>query len=149
MDRFLGLVKIFIVVAAICLVLGTTTLVWKLFTREVPTQVVTTAPVIAPPQPGAEAIASAGAAPGQIAPGAGQLTPSQTEVHAVMPVPPGAVVIDMRMQGDRALLLLRTPAGDDYLSLIDPATGRRFSLLRLEQDAAHAADQGEGSPPSR
>lgn len=122
MDRFLGLIKVFIVVAGLCLVLGTGALVWMLFNRGGdPTVATTTTPVeTTPPVAGT-------AAPGAIA-------AAETEVHASMPVPKGAVVIDMRMQGNRALLLLRTPDGDDYLSLIDPATGRRYSLIRMQQD---------------
>ncbi|SNB63351.1 hypothetical protein SAMN07250955_103314 [Arboricoccus pini] len=122
MDRFLGLIKVFIVVAGLCLVLGTGALVWKLFNRGGDPSVTTTTAAVETTQPvaGASEPAPAGS--------------SDTEVHAAMPVPKGAVVIDMRMQGNRALLLLRTPDGDDYLSLIDPATGRRYSLIRMQQE---------------
>jgi len=53
------------------------------------------------------------------------------EIRAQLALPRGAAVIDMRLDGDGALLLLRTVEGEEYLALIDPATGRRRSLIRI------------------
>jgi hypothetical protein len=107
LDRLLGLLKLFVVVAGIAIVLGTGALVWVIVQR------------------GAEA-------PGlPSAPAPGPTSPAEGELRADLPVPAGSVVIDLRLAGREVLLLLRAPDGVDYLALVDLATGRRLSLIRL------------------
>jgi hypothetical protein len=51
-----------------------------------------------------------------------------------LPLPAHARIVDMRLDGRAALLLLRTDDRQEYLALVDAATGERRSLLRITPD---------------
>jgi hypothetical protein len=111
LDRLLDLVKVFVVVSGILIILGTVTLVWLIASRE--------------PDPEPVAVSEPSDAP------APEAALPATEHVGEVAMPAGSVVIETRLDGDRALLLLRGAEGEDYLALVELATGRRLSLLRL------------------
>jgi hypothetical protein len=49
-------------------------------------------------------------------------------------LPQGAHIVEMRLDGRTALLRLRDAADQEYLALVDAATGERRSLLRIVPD---------------
>jgi hypothetical protein len=97
MDSWIRALKIFVVVGAIVLVIGTATLVWLLVQR----------------QQAREASA----------PSVGLI--------ADLPLPAGSRIERMEVVGARVLLQLRAADQQQYLSLVNPATGERISLLRI------------------
>lgn len=113
-DPWVRALKIFVVLAGIVILVGSATLLWLLATglgREAPASAAP--PVAAPPV----------AAPPVAAP--------VEPVVAELPLPQGAAILDMVSEQDRIVLLLRTPGGQDYLAVVDAATGRRRALLRI------------------
>lgn len=87
--------------------LGTATLIWVIIHRA------TSAP--AEPKPAVEI----------------PRTFSATELQ----VPAGARIIDMRINGDRLVLHLATPGEQEYIAIVDLATGRRLGLMQLVPQA--------------
>lgn len=107
-DPWVRALKLFVVVAGIVILLGSGALLWLLASgaaREVPTAPTPPAPV-APPAP----------------------------VVGDLPLPADAAIVDLVSDQDRIVLLLRTPAGQDYLAVVDAATGTRRALLRIVQE---------------
>jgi hypothetical protein len=125
LDRFLGLVKLFVVVAGIIIVGGTVALVWLLATRDDAVnsveRVIVESPTASLDAP-ADAVLDAPA---------GAVLDDGPGRPIDLPIPPGAIVIDMQMAGSAALLLLRGAEGQEYLATVDLPSGRRRSLLRL------------------
>ena len=110
MERVLGLVKLFVVVAGILIIGGTVALIWLLVQRGgEPQELVRPVAVERP--------ASAPA--------------PEAELRADLAIPAGAAVIDVKLAGGQVLLLMRSLDGEEYLAMVDPLTGRRLSLLRL------------------
>ncbi len=103
MESLRGALKAFVIIAGILIVLGTGTLIWVIVQRAA-----RTAP---PAQPTVE-----------IRP-----TFSATELQ----VPAGSRVIDMRLSDTRLVLHLATPDEQEYIAIVDLATGRRLGLMRV------------------
>jgi hypothetical protein len=103
-DPWVRALKLFVVLAGIAILAGSAVLFWLLATG-----VARDAPTAAPPQP------SAPPAP----------------IVADLALPAGAAILDLVSDQDRIVLLLRTPAGQDYLAVVDAATGTRRALLRI------------------
>jgi|GEM_PF-6542146 len=102
-DPWIRALKLFVVLAGIVILVGSAVLVWLLATG-IPRDASTAAPpASAPPAP----------------------------VIADLPLPAGAAILDLVGDRDRIVLLLRTPAGQDYLAVVDAATGTRRALLRI------------------
>ncbi|MDW8341782.1 MAG: hypothetical protein RMK73_09905 [Geminicoccaceae bacterium] len=108
-DSWLRSLKIFVVSAGVVLVLGTAALVFLLVQRGAPSR---DAPSTAPGAPPASA-------------------PRALSVSGELPLPAGAAIVDLATEGGEIVLLLRTPAGEDYLAVVDAATGVRRLLLRI------------------
>lgn len=116
-DPWLKPLKLFVVVAGVLILLGSGTLAWLLATgaargRAVVETTAATSPASAPP-----------ALPPPSAPA--------EPIQADLPLPAGAAIVDLVAEGDRILLLLRTATGEDYLAVVDAATGSRRALLRI------------------
>lgn len=109
MDPLLRALKVFVVVAGVVLVIGIGAFLWLLAERSGETGTPTAAPPETTPRPAAEA----------------------RPVVADLPVPPGANLVDLRLDGERVLLFLRAPDEQEYLVLANAATGERLSLVRL------------------
>lgn len=64
---------------------------------------------------------------------AGPAPPSAppTPVVGDLALPAGAAIVDLVSDQDRIVLLLRTPGAQDYLAVVDAATGTRRALLRI------------------
>jgi hypothetical protein len=110
-DPWIRALKLFVVLAGIVILVGSGVLVWLLArgaTREVAVAKVADPPAGAP---------TAATPPAPIV--------------ADLALPAGAAILDMTSEQDRIVLLLRTPAGQDYLAVIDAATGTRRALLRI------------------
>ncbi len=118
MDALRGALKAFVIIAGIAIVLGTGTLIWVIVSRA------TSAP--AEPKPAVE-----------IRP-----TFSATQLQ----VPDGARIIDMRINGDRLVLHLATPSEQEYLAIVDLATGRRLGLMQLVPQAPAPTPAAQGQP---
>lgn len=117
-DPWLKPLKLFVVVAGVLILLGSGTLAWLLASgaargRAVVEPTAATSPAAsalpAPPQPSAPA----------------------EPILADLPLPAGAAIVDLVSDGDRIVLLLRTATGEDYLAVVDAATGTRRALLRI------------------
>ncbi len=112
-DPWIRALKIFVVLAGVVILAGSGALVWLLATgvgRDAPTS-----------------------AAARLAPAAEPAVPAATPppVVADLPLPAGAAILDLASEQDRIVLLLRTPGGQDYLAVIDAATGTRRALLRI------------------
>ncbi|MCS6780914.1 MAG: hypothetical protein NZ555_14580 [Geminicoccaceae bacterium] len=112
-DPWLKPLKLFVVVAGVLILLGSGTLAWLL------------ASGAARGRTAAEPVSAGASAP--IAATAAASEP----ILADLPLPAGAAIVDLVAEGDRILLLLRTATGEDYLAVVDAATGRRRALLRI------------------
>ncbi|MDX6751059.1 hypothetical protein SH611_14665 [Geminicoccaceae bacterium 1502E] len=103
------------------MLVGTGALVWLVVTREdKPVGDAATASL-------EQTVGSSDAAPARLA----GLPPQGEPVTADLPLPEGAMVVDMRSEGGRVVLLLRAAAGEEYIAVVDAATGERRLLLRL------------------
>jgi|DewCreStandDraft_4_1066084.scaffolds.fasta_scaffold00035_225 hypothetical protein len=114
-DPWVRALKVFVIVAAVVILAGSGTLLWLLATgvgRDAP------------------ASAAPAAAPTPASPAPATATPPPP-VLADLPLPAGAAILDLVSEQDRIVLLLRTPGGQDYLAVIDAATGTRRALLRI------------------
>lgn len=114
-DPWVRALKIFVVLAGVVILAGSGALLWLLATGV-----------------GRDAPASA-AAPAAT-PAAEPAVPTATPpppVVADLALPAGAAILDLVSEQDRIVLLLRTPGGQDYLAVIDAATGTRRALLRI------------------
>jgi hypothetical protein len=117
-DPWLRALRAFVIIAGIAIVVGVGIVIWAVTQRSKPgapaptaiVQVPTAAAPAAAPQPAAPVIA---------------------DLH----LPHGAAIIDMRLQNDRIVLLLRGADDQDYLAVVDAATGERRMLLRAVPDA--------------
>lgn len=105
-DPWVRALKLFVVVAGVVILLGSGALLWLLASR-------TGRDAAAPPSPKA--------APPSAAP----------PVVADLALPQGAAIVDLTTDQDRIVLLLRTPGAQDYLAVVDAATGTRRALLRI------------------
>lgn len=120
-DPWLRGLRIFVFWAAIAIVAGTAALVWLLFTRSPdPPAAEARRPEVMPP--------TAAEAPPPAPPPA-QLPPEP--ILADLALPRGASIIDVRLDGDRIVLLLRGNDDKDYLAIVDATTGTRRALLRI------------------
>ncbi len=108
-DPWIRALKLFVVLAGIVILVGSGVLVW-LLARGAPREV---AKVVDPPV------------------GAPTAATPPAPIVADLALPAGAAILDMTSEQDRIVLLLRTPAGQDYLAVIDAATGTRRALLRI------------------
>ena len=108
-DPWIRALKLFVVLAGIVILVGSGVLVW-LLARGAPREV---AKVVDPPA------------------GAPTAATPPAPIVADLALPAGAAILDMTSEPDRIVLLLRTPAGQDYLAVIDAATGTRRALLRI------------------
>lgn len=116
-DPWVRALKLFVVVAGLVILAGSAALFWLLATgagRERPA---------AGPPSGASPAAGPTAAMARSEPPA--------PVVADLPLPAGAAILDLVSDQDRIVLLLRTPGAQDYLAVIDAATGTRRALLRI------------------
>lgn len=107
-DPWVRALKLFVVVAGLVILLGSGALLWLLASgaaREAPAAATSPAPTPAPP-----------AAP---------------PVVADLALPRGAAIVDLVSDQDKIVLLLRTPEAQDYLAVVDAATGTRRALLRI------------------
>lgn len=117
LDPWLRALRAFVIIAGIAIVAGVGIVIWAVATRSgtatppaPAVQVPTAALPAVPPPPAAPVIA---------------------DLH----LPHGAAIIDLRAQGDRIILLLRGVDDQDYLAVVDAATGERRMLLRVVPDA--------------
>lgn len=60
-------------------------------------------------------------------------TAPKEPVHARLELPQDAMVVDMRSEGNRIVLLLRGAQGAEHVATIDAATGERLALLALPE----------------
>jgi hypothetical protein len=127
LDRFIGLVKVFIIVAGILIIGGTVSLIWLMVNRTSPDSSVER--VVAAPLATENPPMAAGENSRPVA----EIPPPPA--IAELGVPAGAVVIDVKMAGSAGLLLLRTLEGQEYLALVDLQTGDRRSLIKLVPEA--------------
>jgi hypothetical protein len=104
-DALRGALKAFVIIAGVAIVVGTGTLIWVIVHRA----------TSAPEEPQAAV---------EIRP-----TFSATELQ----VPAGARIIDMRLNESRLVVHLTTPDEQEYIAVVDLATGRRLGLMRLVQ----------------
>ena len=102
MEAYLRALKVFVVVAGVVLLVGTTVLVWLLLQR--------------PPRDAAPRGAPA-------------------PILAELPLPAGARIEQMVLDGPRLVLLIRAEQEQQYLALVNPATGERLSLVRIAPEA--------------
>ena len=66
---------------------------------------------------------------------AGDRLPSVQQAH-VLRLPAGARIEQVVVDGRRLVLLGLDPAGAQFLAVVDPVTGERLSLLRVEPELA-------------
>jgi len=102
-DPWVRALKLFVVLAGIAILAGSAVLFWLLATGVARDASTAAPPPSAPPAP----------------------------VVADLPLPAGGAILDLVSDHDRIVLLLRTPAGQDYLAVVDAATGTRRALLRI------------------
>jgi hypothetical protein len=57
--------------------------------------------------------------------------PARVPAMVDLPLPAGARIEQVVADGPRLLLLLRGPEEQQYLALVNPATGERLGLIRL------------------
>ena len=119
-DPWLRGLRIFVFWAAIAIVAGTAALVWLLFTRSPDPPAAPARPEAAPP------IAAEATRP---SPPPAPLAPEP--IIADLALPRGSSIIDVRLDGDRIVLLLRGNDDKDYLAIVDATTGARRALLRI------------------
>lgn len=112
-DPWVRALKIFVVLAGVVILAGSGALLWLLATGV-----------------GRDAPAAAPRLPPAAEPSVATATPP-SPVVADLPLPAGAAILDLVSEQDRIVLLLRTPGGQDYLAVIDAATGTRRALLRI------------------
>lgn len=62
---------------------------------------------------------------------ASEAKPAGEAIVGELPLPAGAAIVDLATEGERILLLLRTPTGETYLAVVDAASGARRLLLRV------------------
>ncbi len=105
-DPWVRALKLFVVIAGVVILAGTAALAWLLATG-----------------------AGRGAPPGAEAPPARPKPPAP--VTADLPLPAGTAIVDLQVDGERIVLLLRSRDGHDYLAVVDPTTGSRRALLRI------------------
>lgn len=107
-DPWVRALKLFVVVAGVVILLGSGALLWLLATgagRDAPATTAAPAPAAAPP--------------------------AVPPVMADLALPQGAAIVDLVSDQDKIVLLLRTPGAQDYLAVVDAATGTRRALLRI------------------
>jgi hypothetical protein len=104
MESWLKALKVFVVVAGIVIVVGTATLVWLLVQRR-----------------------QAGEAEARAA------SPALAEPWRLA-LPPTTRIAQIHLDGSRALLLLTDADEQQYLLLVNLATGERLSLVRAEPE---------------
>lgn len=102
-DPWVRALKLFVVLAGAVILLGSGALLWLLAT-------------------GAGRDAPAAAAPAPVV---------APPVVADLALPQGAAIVDLVSDQDKIVLLLRTPGAQDYLAVVDAATGARRALLRI------------------
>jgi hypothetical protein len=108
-DPWVRALKLFVVVAGVVILLGSGALLWLLASRTGRDA------AAAPPSPPPKAAPPSAAPP----------------VVADLALPQGAAIVDLTTDQDRIVLLLRTPGAQDYLAVVDAATGTRRALLRI------------------
>lgn len=104
-DPWVRALKLFVVLAGLVILVGSAALLWLLATG-----VGGDAPAVAAPPPAA---------------------PVPEPVVADLALPAGAAIVDLVSDRDRIVLLLRSPGAQDYIAVIDAATGTRRALLRI------------------
>lgn len=121
-DPWLRGLRVFVFVAAVVIVVGTVVLVWLLFNKapEPKAPPSPAPPIAAEPKPAAEIKPPVEAKPAKPA-----------AFTADLPLPKGVSIIDIRMEGERIVLLLRGLDDRDYLAIVDATTGARLGLLKI------------------
>lgn len=120
LDPWLRALRAFVIVAGIAILAGVGILVWLLFQRS-QDRAVTDPAAVSTPIAGSPAQPVTPAAP---------LAPVLADLH----LPAGSAIIDIRVTPERIVLLIRTADEQDYLAVVDAATGERRMLLRVVTD---------------